>query len=453
MLAFFYYLFCNSTYLYYFCIVICEYMSEILIIILLILLNGVFAMAEISVISARRTRLSSDAKKGSRSADTALRLAEHPDKFLSTVQIGITLIGILTGIYSGATLADDFSEILQAQGIPTTYASPLAQGVIVIIVTYLSILFGELIPKRVGMSAAESVAKFMARPMSWLSTIAAPFVWILAKSTSGIFRLLGMKENDTKVTEDEIKTMIQEGTEDGEVQEVEQDIVERVFLMGDLKINSLMTYRADVVALDVNMSRDEVATVVGEHLYGMYPVIDRSFDDVKGVVSLKSLVFSLDKADFDLHTLITPAVFFHENMSVYNALEQMKVNHISRALVCDEFGSCQGVITLRDIMEGLVGNLDDSQENLDIVKRADSDGWLVDGRCSFYDFLCYFEKEELYEQGNYNTVSGLMLDVLEHIPTVGEIVHWGGFSLEVVDMDGVRIDKILVTIPAPSTPE
>ncbi len=420
-------------------------MNEIVIIFLLILLNGVFAMAEISIISARRSRLSADAKKGSRAAQSALRLAEHPDKFLSTVQIGITLIGILTGIYSGATVADDFAGKLLEWGVPYAYASPLAQSSIVIVVTYLSILFGELVPKRVGMSAAESVAKFMARPMASLSRIAAPFVWILARSTSGIFRLLGIKTADNKVTEDEIKTMVQEGAEGGEVQEVEQNIVERVFLMGDLKINSLMTYRADVVALDIRMSRDEVAAVVGEHLYGMYPVIDRSFDDVKGVVSLKSLVFNLDKSDFDLRVIITPAVFFHENMSVYNALEQMKTNHISRALVCDEFGSCQGVITLRDIMEGLVGNIDDPQQESDIVQRTDGEGWFVDGRCSFYDFLGYFDKEELYEQGNYNTVSGLLLELLEHIPSVGETARWGGFLFEIVDMDGVRIDKILVT--------
>ena len=192
------------------------------------------------------------------------------------------------------------------------------------------------------------------------------------------------------------------------------------------------------------MGREEVKAVVRDTVHEMYPVVDRSFDDVKGVVSLKSLVFHLDDENFDFRSVIVPATFFHETMSVYDALAQMKEKRISQALICDEFGCCQGIITLRDILEGLVGSIESPHEEPDIVKRADSESWLVDGRCSFYDFLTYFDQEELYEQGSYNTISGLLLDLLEHIPHAGEKVRWNGFSFEVVDMDGARIDKVLV---------
>ena len=392
-------------------------MNEILIIIFLILLNGLFSMSEIAVISARKSSLASEEKKGSKAATTALKLACQPEKFLSTVQIGITLIGILTGIYSGATLSEDFGKLLLEWHVPAVYARPLAQTIIVILVTYFTIIFGELVPKRIGMSSAERISKFIAPFMYFISVIAAPFVWILAKSTTAIFSLLGIKDGGSRVTEDEIKSIIQEGAEDGEVQEVEQDIMERA-------------YRADMVALDVSMGREEVKAVVRDTVHEMYPVVDRSFDDVKGVVSLKSLVFHLDDENFDFRSVIVPATFFHETMS--------------QALICDEFGCCQGIITLRDILEGLVGSIESPHEEPDIVKRADSESWVVDGRCSFYDFLTYFDQEELYEQGSYNTISGLLLDLLEHIPHAGEKVRWNGFSFEVVDMDGARIDKVLV---------
>ena len=219
-------------------------MDEIIIILLLIMLNGIFAMSEIAVIQARKTTLSNDEKKGNKGAKTALRLANDPDRFLSTVQIGITLIGILTGIYSGASISGRFSDVFESLDMPERWAYPLAQGLIVIIVTYLTIVFGELVPKRIGMSVAEKASEIISRPMNFLSVIASPFVWILSKSTETIVNLLGVKDAETKVTEEDIKSIVQEGKEDGEVQEVEQDIVERVFMLGDLKVDSLMTHRS-----------------------------------------------------------------------------------------------------------------------------------------------------------------------------------------------------------------
>ena len=247
-------------------------------------------MSEIALISARKSNLTNDSRKGNQSARIALKLANDPDKFLSTVQIGITLIGILTGIYSGDALADDFGVILTEWGFPIAYARITAQALIVMFVTYLTILFGELVPKRIGMSASSRVAKLLARPMYGLSIIASPFVWLLAKSTSLIFHLLNIDTHGEKVTEEEIKSMIDEGTESGEVQEVEQDIVDRVFSLGDRSVSTIMTHRNDMVSIDIDMTNTEIFQVVCEHLYQVYPITrDRTLDDIVGVVYLKDL--------------------------------------------------------------------------------------------------------------------------------------------------------------------
>ena len=379
---------------------------EIAIIIALILLNGVFAMSEIALISARKSSLSNDIRHGSSTARIALKLANDPDKFLSTIQIGITLIGILTGIYSGDVLATDFGNILTDAGVPATYAYLLAQTLIVILVTYLTIIFGELVPKRIGMSASTRAAKLLARPMYWLSVIASPFVWILAKSTSLIFNLLHINTAEEKVTEEEIKSMIDEGTENGEVQEVEQDIVDRVFSLGDRSINTIMTYRSDIVSIDIDMNNKQLYDIVCQHLYQVYPVTQgNTLDNIIGVVYLKDLFGKLNSCEFNLRDVIRPAQYFHENMDVYKVLEQ----------------------------------------DPDIGPRKDG-SWLIDGQCSFYDFLSHFEMEDLYPDYNYNTLSGLILQQLGHIPKTGESMEWNDFTLEIVDMDGARIDKVLVTL-------
>ncbi len=424
------------------------YMDEIIIIVGLIVLNGIFAMSEVALISARKSRLTADAKKGSKSARVALNLANEPDRFLSTVQIGITLIGILTGIYSGNKIAVELTEYMKVWGVSVAYAPVIAQGTIVVIVTYLTIIFGELVPKRIGLGMAEKAAKAVARPMNVLAKIALPFVWLLSKSTELIFNCLGIKETDNKVTEEEIKSMIQEGTEDGEVQPVEQDIMQRVFLLGDLKVGSIMTHKNEIAWLDTSMTSEDVREVLSKQMYEFYPIAEGDLDHVKGVVDLKDLVLHLHEQDFNLKSLTREPVYFHENMNVYKALEQMKAQKISRALVCDEFGTCMGIITLRDILEGLVGSMEDAGEEPDIIKRVNKDGWLVDGQCPLYDFLCYFDRQELLENADYHTVGGLILNDLQHVPQSGETMEWNGFAFEVVDMDGARIDKVLVTMPS-----
>lgn len=421
-------------------------MSELFIILVLILLNGLFSMSEIALISARKSSLRAEAKKGNKSARMALKLSEEPDNFLSTVQIGITLIGILTGIYSGNKIATIFADWLSEFGILPHYASKIAQTLIVFAVTYLTLVFGELLPKRIGMNAAEAVAKIMARPMSLLSTVAAPFVWLLSKSTQLLFKLLGMKNMESKVTEDEIKSIINEGKEDGEVQEVEQDIVERVFLMGDMKIDSIMTHKHDIVWFDVSMSAKEVRSVMGDKLYELYPVCDGNLDNVLGFVSIKNLLFSLDKPTFSLRSIISEPTYFYRNMSVYKVLELMKKDGIGRGLVCDEFGACVGIVTLKDMLLALIGSVTEEDEEEFIKKREGKNEWIVDGRCPIHDFLIYFDSEELYESGDYTTVAGLCLARFNRIPDEGDRLVWESFVFEVSDMDGARIDKLLVSV-------
>lgn len=420
-------------------------MNEIFIILFLIFLNGLFSMSEIALISARKSSLQTDAARGNNSAKTAIKLASNPDKFLSSVQVGITLIGLLTGMFSGSTIASVLADVLIKAGMTSATALGLAKTIIITIVTYLTIVLGELVPKRIGMSASEKVAKIMAGPMRIISVVCSPIVWLLSKSTALIIKLLGIKTQESKVTEEEIKSIIQEGTEEGEVSPVEQDIVENVFTLGELSVSSIMTQRSDIIWIDKEMNEKEVRDTIEENIYEIYPVVDGDLDHIVGVLSLKDFVLNVGKENFNLEAMTKSPTYFHENMNIYTILEEMKKKKISRALVCDEFGACSGLITLKDILEALIGEVDDDHDKEEeIVERQEGDGWLVDGKCTMYDFLSYFEMEDDMEDFEYTTIAGLILDCLGNIPEVGETTEWGGFSFEVVDMDGPRIDKIIV---------
>ena len=432
---------------------------EVFIIIGLILLNGILSMSEIAMVSARKPRLEADAKRGSRAAKTALKLSGNPDVFLSTIQIGITLIGILTGIYSGDMLAQSFGKVLARIPALEAHSVAIAQVIIVVTVTYLTLILGELVPKRIGMSSSERVAKIVARPMSLLSKIALPFVWLLSKSTAGMLRILGINTVDgNRVTEEEIKAIIQEGAAEGEIEEVEQDIVERVFNLSDRNVGSIMTHRSDMVWLDTNATCDQVEDIVKNNLFNTYPVADGNLDSIVGVVHLKDLFGRLDEPGFTLSQVMRPAQYIPENLSVYNALDLMRRTGGRYGLVTDEFGSIEGIVTLKDIIKALLGSMPEAGEEQDIVARDDgsylierssSDLWvieLIDGQLSFYDFLAHFDMEDLYNDYNYNTLSGLILEKLEHIPHTGEKLSWRNFDFEIVDMDGARIDKVLVTL-------
>ena len=422
-------------------------MNEILIILGLILLNGILSMTEMAMVSARKSSLSTEARNGNERARRALSIAENPNRMLSTIQIGITLIGILTGIYSGSQLAGSLAALLDTMGMAHSYSLTLAQGVIVIIVTFLTLLFGELLPKRIGMATAESIAKAMAAQMNYLSTMAAPFVWFLSKSTAVIFSLIGLRDEGSKVTEEEIKSIIQEGKDNGEVQPMEEDLVNRIFMMGDLTVGSIMTSKHDLVCLDLGQSAEEIKAVIRENLYEVYPVSEGSMDNIRGLALLKDLFVALDDKNFTLDKLIRPATYFHENTSIYKMLEQMKSENISRGLVCDEYGSCLGIVTLKDMMEGIVGNIEDGNaEDPQIVKCHDREAWFVDGQCSMYDFLTFFDSEDLMESdADYTTVAGLCLTEMERVPSTGEHFTWKGFKFQIVDKDNARIDKLMVS--------
>ena len=399
-------------------------------------------MSEIALVSARKVKLENSAKKGSKAAQSALKLSQDPDRFLSTVQIGITLIGILTGLYSGDALAQDLAGVLAQSATLAPYALGISKAIIVIIVTYLTLIIGELVPKRIGMIASERVAKIVSRPMSWLSYIAAPFVWILTKSTAGVCGFLGLPSQKEGITEDEIKGIVREGTEDGCVQEVEQDIVERVFNLGDRNISSIMTHRSDMVCLDIQDDNATLKSKIIRDLHAVYPLCEDSLDDIIGIVYLKDLSAKIDDESFNIKDVASAPYFLPENMSVYTAMERLRDGNQRYGLVTDEFGSIEGIVTISDILNALVGSTS-SGPSPDIVTREDG-SCLIDGQCSFYDFLDHYDMTDRYQEYNYNTLSGLILELLQHIPTEGEKIDWLCFTFEIVDMDGARIDKVMV---------
>jgi putative hemolysin len=418
---------------------------EILIILFLILLNGIFSMSEIALISARKNRLESAAKKGNKSAQTALDLANSPNKFLSTVQIGITLIGILTGIFSGAKITDDVQLFITGFDLLKPYANTIAVGIVVVVLTFFSLVLGELLPKRIGLNHPEAIAKAFAIPMKMISVATAPFIWLLTISTEFLLKIFMIKPSaDGKVTEEEIKAIIKEGTEGGEVQEIEQDIVERVFHIGDRKVNSLMTHRQSVVFLPLASNKEQVKEFMLKELHSVYPVYGENYDDIVGVVNLKNIFSNIDNGDFHLEKIMTDAPFIMEQTSAYKALENFKNSGVHYAFVSDEYGVFQGIITLNDILEALVGDASDfNKDDYQLTEREDGT-WLVDGHYSLHDFLTYFELDELINDYEVTTVSGLIMTELSRIPKQGEKLIWQKYELEVIDMDGVRIDKVMV---------
>lgn len=423
-------------------------MAEIIILLVLIFVNGLFVMSEIALVSARKGRLESMANKGDSKARAALDLTENPEKFLSTAQIGITLISILTGVYSGEKFSKDLQPTVEQFDALKPYADTISTVLIVVLVTFLSIILGELVPKRLGMLRAEKIARLVAGPMNVLSAITYPIIWVLNRISSIIFKLFNIKpSSDNAVTEEEIKAMITEGSEHGTIEEEEKEIIERVFHLGDRKITGLMTHRTEIVWFDVE---DTVSTIIekaGDIIYSTYPVCDKTVDDIKGIIYIKELL----KADeaMKLSELIKPALFVPENNTPYQLLEKIKTTKIHSCFIVNEYGTLEGMITLNDILEAIVGDVPQSgQEEYEITERADGT-YLVDAQITFYDFLSHFEKTEWMneDEHQFDTVAGFVLHELERIPKTGDTFDWRGFSFEIVDMDGQRIDKLIVTIP------
>ena len=419
---------------------------EILILAGLILLNGLFSMAEIALVSARKARLEAQANKGDKEAREALNLANKPENFLSTVQMGITVVGIMTGIYSGEKITDDFAAWLQQWPQIAPYSYGIATAIVVIIVTYFTIIFGELVPKRLGLSRPEGIAKTVARPMRILSMITHPFIWLLSKSSNLVVRLLGLKPSDNFVTEDEIKAIISEGTEQGAIEETEQEIIERVFHLSDRNITSLMTHRSDIIWFSLDDTEEMIKEKIMGEPHSLYPICDNNIDNIKGVVSIKDLYISPDNIAFK--DLMQPALFVPENNTAFQVMEKFKESKLHSCFIVDEYGSILGMITLNDILEAIIGDMPQPDiPEYEINEREDG-SYLVDAQIPFYDFLDRFEKTEWMNEGEqeFDTLAGFILHQLERIPHTGDKLEWKGFTIEIVDMDGHRIDKILITI-------
>ena len=422
-------------------------MIEIFVLGLLIIINGLLVMSEIALVSARKGRLEGMAKKGDAKAKTALELAENPEKFLSTAQIFITLIAILTGVYSGEKFGHYMQPYVEKIELLKPYAETLSTIIIVIIVTFLSIIFGELVPKRFGMLRAEKIARLVAGPMNALSVVTYPIVWLLSKISQLFFKLFNIKTStDNAVTEEEIKAMVAEGSEHGAIEEEEKDIIERLFHLGDRNITSLMTHRTDIAWFDGSETVQQVKDKMDTVIYSSYPVCEETVDNIKGIISVKDLLKA--PPDVLLKDIAKPALFVPENNTAYQLLEKFKETKIHGCFIVNEYGTLEGMITLNDILEAIVGDVPQTgQDEYEIVERTDGT-FLVDGQIPFYDFLSRFEKTEWLNEDdhNFDTLAGFVLHELEHIPETGEKFDWRGFDFEIIDMDGQRIDKLIVKL-------
>ncbi|MEO8171580.1 MAG: hemolysin family protein [Sediminibacterium sp.] len=420
-------------------------MTDIIILLILIIINGLFSMSEISLVSARKARLEAQAQKGDADAKRALELANRPETFLSTVQIGITLIGVLTGIYSGDSFKEPLQHWLEKFEFVRPYSSSVATTLIVIILTYLSLVLGELVPKRIGLSNPEKIAKLVAGPMRIVTWVTFPFTWLLGITANLIINILNIKKSDSQVTEEEIKAIISEGTEHGTIEEAEQDIIERVFHLSDRNITSLMTHRSDIIWLDGSKTVAQVRGEMEDVLHSVYPVCEDDIDHIKGVVTIKNL-FSADP-EATVFSIMHPAMYVPENNTAYQVLEKFKETKTHQCFIVDEYGSVHGLMTLNDILEAIVGDIpQEEDEAYEIKERADG-SFLVDAQIPFYNFLTRFNKTEWMMEGDqdFDTLAGFIIHELEKIPVTGDMLEWKIFTFEIVDMDNHRIDKILVT--------
>lgn len=423
-------------------------MTEIFIILLLIILNGLFSMTEMALVSTRKSKLKAMSRTGNKGANAALKLIDNPDRFLSTIQIGITLIGILTGLFSGAGFSRQFGDMLVGADLPPAIAYRLAQVLIVVVVTYLSIVVGELIPKRIGLVLSDKIAVALAPMMLGLSIMSMPLVWLLTKSTELVAKFLGVREKSSKVTEEEIRSLIQEGTESGEVRTVEQDIMERALVLGDQTVNRIMTNRTELVTLNCRMTDTEIRKTVLDNLHRAYPFYCEDHREVKGILMLSDILKALGKSNVDWVKELKTPTFFPESMTAYDALDILRNEEVPCGLICDEFGELQGIVTLRDVLEGLIGMINHPVDTPKIIRFNESANELVvDGSYKWYDFLAYIERDSMYVPSSYSTVAGWFLKTQRHIPAEGETASWNGIVFKVLDMDGARIDKLLVTLP------
>ncbi|HEY9527115.1 MAG TPA: hemolysin family protein [Anaerolineales bacterium] len=428
--------------------------TEIIIILAIVLVNAIFVLSEMSVASSRKARLQQRINDGDRRANTVLQLIENPNLFLATVQIGITLVGVFVGAVGGARLAAPLSVLLATVPALAPYAGSLALGIVVISITFVTIVLGELVPKRIALHSPERIAALLAGPMIIVSKLFRPFVWILGKITDFVLKMLGIEAGkEPPVTEEEIQLLIDQGTQAGVFEEAEQDMVEGVFSLADQRVYSLMTPRPDIVWMDVADSVEEIRQKLEQSQFSRFPVRQGSLDAIVGIVKARDLlVQSLNNEPIILKNLLKPAFFVPETMFASRALEVLKEKGTDMLLVIDEFGALQGLLTITDILEEIVGEMENDEPQA--TQRQDG-SWLLDGMLEVDEFKEIFHLPVLPHEDEYETLSGFVMVSLGRVPQPTDRFEWHGLNFEVMDMDGRRVDKVLVTtLPQrASTPE
>lgn len=429
---------------------------EVALLIALIVANGLFAMSEIALITARRTRLAKLAAEGNGSAEAALKLAEDPNRMLSTVQIGITSIGILNGIVGEAALAGPIAQWLVGLGVPAGIASPFATAMVVIVITYFTIVVGELVPKRIGQVEPETIARLVARPMTVLATLSRPFVWALSTSTETILRLIGVRDGETqRVTEEEIHAMIDEGSSAGIIERDEHAILRNVFRLDERRVGTMMMPKSEMVYLDCQRPIEENLSLVAQSQYSRFPVCDGGLDRVIGFLHSKQLLAqALGGSAPSLDVELEPPLFVPETLTGLELLEGFRQGGQHVALVVDEYGEVQGLVTLYDVFEAIAGELRTPDiEDADAVQREDG-SWLLDGLIAIHDLKARLGLASVPEEefGRYNALSGMLMLLLGRLPRTGDVAVWENWRFEVVDVDGRRVDKVLATLVTPAEP-
>ncbi|KUG21520.1 magnesium and cobalt efflux protein corc [hydrocarbon metagenome] len=422
---------------------------EISVIFFLIILNGLLALSELALVSARKTRLEQLAKEGDSKAEVALRLANSPDSFLSTIQIGITFIGILAGAFGGATIAKLLAQYIQTYPLLAPYGETLSVAIVVVCITYFSVVIGELIPKRVALNNPEFLARLVAPAIYRLSKIAHPLVTLLSSSTNTILRIFRLKNSsEPSVTEEEIKLLIDKGTQDGTFQEFEQDAIERVFRLADRRAEVLMTPRADIVWLDINEKEEETKQIIARNKYSAYPVARDSLDNIVGVIRTKELLsLILEDKLFNIKDIYIEPLYVSETTPAVKAMELFKKSKVHIALVVDEYGAVKGLLTFGDILRSVFDDAEDTIEGeKEIIKREDG-SFLIAGGLPLDEFMDYMDIGRLNEeeQEGMNTVGGFVMAKLGEVPSEGQCFKWKNLRFEVLDMDGRRVDKLLVS--------
>jgi putative hemolysin len=405
-------------------------------------------MSEMALVATKKFKLESAKKKGSSGAKKALELSENPTRFLSTVQIGITLIGILLGVYSGKNLTHDVTALINKIAFLAPYSRSIATVIIVVLITYVSIVLGELLPKRLGMTFPEPIISLLSKPMYALSLITSPFVWLLSASNNFLLKLLGIeKKSDSTISEEEIKAIVKESAEVGEIEGIEQEIVERVFELGDRKVNSLYTHRTDIVFFNTTDDWATIVQKINEEKHSAYPVVvNNKLDNIIGIVIIKDLFGSFDTASFDVTNYIKKPVYVTENASAYKVLELLKQEKMHYAIVVNEYGTTVGIVTMDDILDALVGDATEAEHDEYQITQRNENSWLVDGQYPLIEFAKMFDLDiDDYLLEKYSTIAGLVIHHLSSVPNVGDTCIIEMLTFEIVDKDGQRIDKLLVS--------